>query len=303
MSSTPYIAPPLLTPGIATVTKAVTGAVLPQATVEALYPVEAKGVIPTADDGAALAKAAARFAPFAEETPSADDVRKILNEQPMMEGADGKTVAPRMPEYEDVDMFVKGELRYPRAESLHRLLCNGRSCRDTIAVENGPGATPHLSMMLASMGSRVFIKEPQQSLGRTLVRISKKRLPVEWLKRRECLFDYNAVAHPTPAHIVYWVNPTPTMFKVLEKTWTRTPESLARLASYLGRDVILGGYLLIQTDINGAEIYHDLPFDTSTWFPVFDQPLEGDGEMEGPVLPTAFYNLTNQLRIFRRIAG
>jgi hypothetical protein len=190
-------------------------------------------------------------------------------------------------------------MTYPRMQRLHSLLCSSKDPERISIVENAAGSTPHVSMILSAMGYYIAVKDPDPRAIRTQIRLSSQSLPKDWLGRIVYFNDSDTVEIPTPSHLVYWTNPSNNMFMGLHSKRGRTPERMAKLARYMSRDVMLGGYLVIQTD---DDLYSKLPFDGSTWQTIFDTAAKGRWAIRGAVLPTFCYGIDNHLRIFRRVA-
>jgi hypothetical protein len=226
-------------------------------------------------------------------------VDRIISTEHTMALADGRELHGDPCSTDCMKLFVRERMNYPRMQRLHSLLCADKEPESIFIVENAAGGVPHVSMVLASMGYHVLIKDPDPYPIRAQMRLSKTHLPKDWLGRIIYFNDDDTVATRTPSHVVYWVNPAYTMFMHLQKKEDRTPERLALLADYMGRDVMLGGYLVIQTDDN---LYNALPFDESRWEVIYDKTLNDRGPLRGVVLPTFFHGIPNQFRIFRRFA-
>lgn len=297
MAVTPTAAPFFPTPGTAALTKLAAEIYLPSETVNALYPDGAHPSIPSSNDGDALARAAARFAPFAADTPSLDEIKGILA-RPAVTIEDKVVDDSEAISLEIIDRYVAGDASYPRMEMLHVALSGKGGPEKIVSIENGPSALPHVSMVIASMGGSVIVREPDDISFKALIRTATRKLPLDWLWRMDFDRDMDAIDRPSPAQISYWINPTARVLE-MHTIQARTPERLAMLADYLGRDVILGGYLVIQTD---RPLYSELIFDPMKWRYVFDSAHAHRGVFEGIVFPTGFVGVQNDLRIFRRIA-
>jgi len=223
-------------------------------------------------------------------------IRQIISSEPMLTAADSFSSQMHESKHEHVKMYAAGELHYPRLKGLHSLLCRGRSPHEITAVENGCGANPHLTMALTSMGTKVFVIEPDDFMIGTHFGHSRRYLPAEWISRMVYIFDDESVI---PADIVYWINPTPSMFRHLSYHSGRTPRNLGILVDYMGRNVVRGGFLVLQTP---EALYHDLYFDHSKWIPLFDSANNVLDEIDGIAFPTDLPYDQTYLRIFRRIA-
>ncbi len=234
-----------------------------------------------------------------QNTPVGDRVERILSTEPTMALADGGKLHGDPCTVDYLSLFVSERMTYPRMQGLHSLLCSGQDPERISVVENGAGDVPHVSMALASMGYHVIVKDPASAAIRAHRRLSMMTLPKDWLGRIAYFDDSDTVEIDTPSFLVYWVNPANTMFRGIQKRRDRTPQSQAGLAHYMGRDVLMGGYLVMQTD---DDLYSELQFDESRWKVIFDTAARGRRSLRGAVLPTFCYGIDNHLRIFRRIA-
>lgn len=237
-----------------------------------------------------------RFDLRGEDVYIREGIRHIISSKPMLATADFFSTLMHESEYEHVRKYAAGELLYPRLEALHSLLCRGHSPYEITAVENGCGCNPHLTMVLAAMGTRVFLKEPDDSMVGSHIRSAERHLPPDWVSRMTYLSEDES---SMPANIVYWINPSPSMFQHLLYPSRRTLRNMDILVDYMGRDVAVGGFLVLQTP---EMLYHDLYFDHSKWIPLFDSANNIDDEIEGIAFPTDLPRDNNYLRIFRRIA-
>lgn len=106
-----------------------------------------------------------------------------------------------------------------------------------------------------------------------------------------------ALDQPTPARVVYWTHlPFPPF-----------PPDGMPVTDYLGRDVISGGYLVIETDHlrlanrllpSQTNDFLNLQFDSTQWESVFRQFIPANPE--GFVLPTLQSGGDFFLQIYRR---
>lgn len=240
--------------------------------------------------------------PVSETEQSAfmdDRVGRIVSTKPTMALADGRELHGDPCAIDCPSLFVSERMIYPRMQRLHSLLCAGKDPESISIVENAAGATPHVSMVLASMGFHVIVKDPSETAMKSHRRVSTATFPKDWLGRIAYFNNPYTVEIPTPSHLVYWTNPPNTMFMGMQNKQGRTPDRMAELADYVGRDVMLGGFLVIQTD---DDLYGELQFDESRWQVIFDTTAKGRKALRGAVLPTFCYGIDNHLRIFKRIA-
>ena len=158
-----------------------------------------------------------------------------------------------------------GQNPYRRAEQLHQMLSGEWGPERTYAVDNGAGSLPHLAMVLAAMGSRVTVKEPDAS-ARMLFSALLSMHATSDIRYRVWINDrsFDDIIDPQPSQIVYWSNPQ----NLIDcPSWISIPE-------FLGRDVMKGGFLVIQTDHmlagnrlfpNITNDYLHLDFDPLKW--------------------------------------
>ena len=261
-------------------------------------------VLPSLEEAVSLAHNARRFA----ESPrrSDDDITRavdaLLREAPFALMDDGRElpalVAAGMVRHrsrESMESVLNKRLRFLRLESLHRLLCGDMSPSAVVTVENGPGEMLHTARVLALLGSCVAIKEPDEVLRKAHHEGSAVSMKSPEDSRDRIIY-FEDIATPLHADVVYWIAPSPVM--QLPKSWCSSDGGESRtfdeaLSEYLGRDVRIGGHLVIQTD-SGA--YADLPFDARHWKETCRRMI-----ME-PVFPTQYCALWPQcLRILQRI--
>lgn len=234
-----------------------------------------------------------------QSTPLGNRVEQILSTKPTMALADGKKFDGDPCTAERVRGFVSEAMTYPKMQGLHSLLCSGQDPERISVVENGAGGVPHVSMVLSAMGYHVIVKDPASAVTLAHRRLSMAMLPKAWLGRIAYFNDPDTIKIDTPSFLVYWVNPANTMFRGMQKRRDRTPERLAGLAHYMSRDVMMGGYLVMQTE---DDLYSELPFEDSRWHTVFDTTARGRRKLRTPVFPTFCYGIRNHLRILRRTA-
>jgi len=234
-----------------------------------------------------------------QDSPEGDFVERILAMEPTMARHDGSEFVGDPSSPECLQRFVSGEIKYPRMQGIHSFLCAGKDPDKITIVENGPGGLAHVSMILSAMGYHVAIKEPNPLAVRAQIRLTTRTLPQDWLGRIVYFSDNDTIEISIPSHVVYWVNPSNTMFMHMQNRRNLSPEQLANLAGYMGRDVMIGGYLVMQTE---DDLYGELHFDENRWQVIFDTTAVGRRQLKTPALPTFFYGIENNLRIFRRTA-
>lgn len=168
-----------------------------------------------------------------------------------------------------------------RLEVLHRLLSGSRGPRGIRAIDNGPGDYANTSTILAYLGTAVLIKEPDpegiQGVRRTLDQ--ERQVSEEVRARISMMEDREAIDSPSPADVVYWTDLQNLVYYPVRMMETE----------YLGRDVIEGGYLVIQSDLGE---WRDLEFDPRHWEVIYR------GNPNGFVLPT--FQFPDFLQIYRR---
>ncbi len=217
-----------------------------------------------------------------EPTVSHDEVLEVLRKNPPLTSASDSDYFDMEPGYDSIVAYLRGRLRYPRLEALHRLLCGAGGPGDIQAIDNGPNLMPHLAIVLASLGSCALVKELRWAARAHHSMIVTDEAPLEISARIFYAMGGMAIYRPNSADIVYWTNPDP---------------QVARDGENLGRDVAPGGYLVVQSD---TEAFGRALFDPDKWQPVFDATLINYNGFSGIVIPTIMLSYTNFLAIYRR---
>lgn len=189
--------------------------------------------------------------------------------------------------------IVDGSFRYARLRALHRLLSGRAGPEGSVAVDNAYGSFADLFLTLSQMGSHVWLKEPDRDADAfnfmavmDLPDKIKGRLhPSEPENINQALVEN--------ARVVYWCNPNYVNFAL--------PEG-AILSEYLGRDVALGGYLVIQNGRGSFDkITHSMRFNPARWQLVYQSDAHFNVELgDERVLPTSS-SAANALFVYRRI--
>jgi hypothetical protein len=224
-------------------------------------------------------------------------VDSILAKNPMMTEANGQGKLRVEPLMEQLTQFPHGHISFPRLEKLHHLLCGEKTPSQVLAVENGAANILTNALALAATGSRVVIKE-LDPLYQKMFHYQINRIPDALRSLITFCNGMDAVHSPLEADIAYWVSPPPMMIpRTFDESLKTSLTSDSKLLDYMGRDVIQGGFLVIQTD---QERFARLPFHPFRWERVFFRllsPIEGS---DGTVLNTTNFNMLASLLIFRK---
>ena len=188
--------------------------------------------------------------------------------------------------------IVTGDFQFRRLEALHRLLMAYVPEGRMRAVDNAHGPIPFTFVTLARLGTHVWTKEPDDIVKADEF-ISEDDLSVE-MRARIHRTDKGSMNDALGVRASYWSNPNYGSFII--------PEGY-ELSSYLGRDVEVGGYLVIQ---NGRGVFEAqtraLKFDSSLWQVVYQSPVnEAYAKNADYVLPTGSSDRPNALFVYRRI--
>jgi hypothetical protein len=248
----------------------------------------------TSLDADSLKKNATRFldnSPYAVKDLERK-VRDVLNDYPMMliNGRQAKKASGW--DRDRVVQLMIGELSMPRLERIHLLLCGEREPRSIVAVDNGASTYAHTSLTLAKLGSSVIVKEVDQACVRTQLRLMGDDLPAEIISRIEYRLTLSSINEPTPADVVYWTSPNPSMLHDGRSQPLLEPLRGGHYAkaAYLGRDVRPGGYLVIQSQDTR---YHPRLFDSSKWEQVFFSKIGDPKYIHNLVLPSMYIGINN----------
>lgn len=207
-------------------------------------------------------------------------IRQLLRELPNSRSSMYAAVAAGSSR---IQSLANGEWRHRRLEALHRLLATGRNMQDLEVVENGPGVLLDIAVTLASLGSRIRVKDVDGLSSTIYQAILETDIPTP-LQERISITPRNELDLAGAADIAYWANPEPLFLHRL---------AASRSEGYLGRDVRPGGYLVIQTDHRPTRhpsetIRSSLPrLDPSHWREIFEGPLPNLPLDSNAVLPTA----------------
>lgn len=215
-------------------------------------------------------------------------ITQVMREVPL-------TALALEPHPEDIPILQSyrlGSRRYRRLEILHRILAGNRMAEGFKVVENGPGFMVAMTQHLLQMGSDVTVKEPDQ----LSIRFHGRNLPKLFEGQAPGRLTYvlpESIGEPTPAPIVYWANPCIKDFSGFDAR---------SLGEYFGRDVMPGGFLVLQTDhhYDSQQLYLNLEMDSQRWLRVYNQALPDYREGSNQFLPTS-QDHSLQLQIFYRI--
>ena len=225
------------------------------------------------------------------------DVEEILRNKPMIEKDD--VPADEFRPFEgplplkidqDLGAIRSQSLFFPRLEGIHLLLCGERPPTHVTAIENGVGIWPHTAALLLGLGCRVMIKEPDSQSHAVHFRHMRQHYAAEIEGGRlEYAHDLVDVNTPTDADIVYWTSPSPRMID-------HYGEEI--LFDYLGRDVVVGGFLVLQLD---WPYYDRIKVDTGRWEPIVSVIIGETSRFRGLVMATTQEGHEHYFKVFRRI--
>lgn len=215
-------------------------------------------------------------------------IRQLLEQIP------GPRVDGTGVDFEHWDRILDGSYRPRRLAALHRLLSGSAGPEGSIAVDNAHGTFADLFLSLSKMGSHVWLKEPDLDASAwnfigvmdLAPEIAQRIHPTSSIEEMNRALDQ-------AARVSYWTNPNYAHFSLPKgKTF---PE-------YLGRDVGLGGYLVIQ---NGRGVFdintRSFPFNPVQWQLVYQSDRAFNSELgDERVIPTSSSS-PNAVFIYRRI--
>lgn len=233
-----------------------------------------------------------QFACLGEQPDVGTRIAALLADNPMALEGNGIVHLRIEPRTEHITQFLDGTLSFPRFEALHRMLCGSKAPSDVLAVENGPANILTNALAMANMGSRVVMKEIDPMYRKTF-EVHAKLLPGPIRSLITYMGLMDEIHAPLGADIVYWANPKPAMLP-------RTPGGKStsaneKLFEYMGRDVIEGGFLVIQADYGPFTGMSHVPLG---WKRISFQQLHSD--RDGTVLNTANYDVMAALLVFQR---
>lgn len=236
------------------------------------------------------------------ENIAGEEIRHMLSTTPMAEAQDG---TPVLLDHLDVithcmDTSAR-KLRLARLENLHRILCGSKPPSTICAVENGPGIIAHTAMALTSMGTRVIVKETDVDALMFHGNMMLLHGTDEMLSRLSYANLLTMINSRTPAQVVYWSNPSPLMSATGKASRTlHTPFDKRYMLHYLGRDVTMAGFLVIQSH---DQAYTDIAYDPLHWRLVLSIRMNerGRDSIQGTVLPTHYDGVGHTLTILQRL--
>lgn len=208
------------------------------------------------------------------------DIEAIAATEPFAAYGD-KTLEPGnvgFTEFDRLPHVARGRIRHPRLERLFHKLTAGNPHVDV--VDNGAGSLPTLAFSLAQLGARVLVKEPHSKWLGSHQRHTQRKAHPDW--RDRIVYPEN-LHQPTPAFISFWTNPQFDNGFFVMGDYTS-------IQDYLARDVMVGGYLVIQTDLAPVNFLQD------EWISRAFVHLEGNHSF----LPTV-HNWGNVLSVQQRI--
>ncbi len=253
---------------------------------------------------AALPAAALSALHIGRQTPvAAEDcvnlgskIKTILRYQPMIE-------RDRVPAYEfnpfdrcffhvmneDLDAIRSNRFFFPKLEDIHLLLCGKKMPQDVTAIENGSGLWPHTAAALLELGCKVMVKEPDAQAYELHSRYMRRHYSAE-LESGSFKYAYEMtdVDAPISADVVYWANPCPGMLDQYDKKG---------LLEYLGRDVMVEGFLVLQSDLSQ---YDSIKYDSKKWEQIVSVFIGEHTSMPGLVMVTQQEGPQHSFKVFRR---
>lgn len=227
----------------------------------------------------------------------------------------------RIPREPGMEMEMPGRSRYrpsvggdghddfPRFAAIHRVLARGFE-RPLRVVNNGPSDVIAMESHMLERGDFVAVKEPAEDrLFLHKTRLEARFGPEAVNRHIKYCSDLAAISHPTPADIVYWVNPNCIRFRLPDdigigrsaEMYVGQNEELERhkiaglISQYMSRDVVAGGYLVWQTDMSKARFCSETI--GSAWETIYEGKCGVD--FRNDVLPTCYG--TEHFGIYRRL--
>jgi hypothetical protein len=177
---------------------------------------------------------------------------------------------------------IEGGVRFPRLAALHRLLCGGKDPAQAFAIENGAGCLVQTTAALRMLGTRVLVKEFEGPAFRLFDRGVERLFPTALREGLAYAVGKPSIDWPIPADIAYWVHPEPGLFCDRDRT---------SIVDHLGRDVVAGGFLAIQSDILRRRNFQP---DPARWEEIFFRLIDG------LVFPTTIWDMDAALIVLRR---
>lgn len=181
------------------------------------------------------------------------------------------------------------KLSFPRFEGIHGVLASQFGSEEIVAVENGPDILPYTAATLLELGARVVIKETDTwaagDHGYQLWKHYRDHFRSGLVKH---MSGPDKVEEPVEAHISYWISPTPGLIR---------EHGEPGVLDYLGRDVVRGGFLVVQSDWCSFDALY---YNSRRWEQVFTKML-GSGQSD-LVMVTAFMGTQHSFNIYRRLA-
>lgn len=251
-----------------------------------------KGAVGAIDEAAALQRSAARFIVVSENdnAPRASDVERILREKTMIMTTEGDPLSRVSHEPDAVSNYVDGNIHLPRLEALHRLLCGEKGSENATAVEDGYAILPLVSVVLASMGTKVTFTNLEKTIINTHRRLSSMSVPEYLCRRIGYQHGHLRSASSLDVDIAYYSDPS-------FRTYREAFRGLKTL-DIMGSDVRPGGYLVIQSTLPQ---FHHIQFDNVRWEQICSFLMATGSDIDGLVLPTGFSYLDSALNIYRRL--
>ncbi len=189
----------------------------------------------------------------------------------------------------DLDAIRGQKLFFPRLEFMHLLLCGKKSPTDVTAIENGPGLLPHTAAALLELGCSFVVKEPDAQAYRIHSKHMRRHYGAELESGRFVYaHEMTDVDAPANADVVYWANPSPGMLDRYGKE---------RLFEYFGRDVMVDGFLVLQSD---WPRYDSLEFNADKWEQIVSLHIGEHVLIRGLVMATAQEGGWHSFKVFRR---
>ncbi len=186
-------------------------------------------------------------------------------------------------------MLLSGSLRHRRLEILHRLLSGSGGTSGVWASDNGPGPLPNLALSLAKMGTQVVVRDLETAFDFARSQLAFHKAPPEVKRNLHPVTKIPELHLPRPSRIAYWVNPNLMRIEMPPETG---------LGEYLGRDVVPGGYLVVQTDWSFNDMLKSaLKLDPRLWEQVLNARLT---DYVFPTSQALGSSLGLELHIFRR---